>query len=159
VRPAVVPIVPIGGRPPHRSAAFERMVRLPRSRLEVALDRWWTDGARGGFLTVQGRLRLGPPEGDRATGWRMTGRVWRLTPLHAVPVLLELWPVHAMYCRITLTPLHGIVLPSKRYFRLGHSVLDRLESDLSDASDTPRDPRPGGERGANRSATTPILAR
>ena len=109
------------------------MVELQHSRPATALDAWWVGAARAGVVTVQRRLQLGPPEGDPMHGWTMQGRVRRLTTLHWVPVEVELWSTYEGFMMMTMTP-HVRVLASKRYFRLGHSVLDRLWADLSEVS-------------------------
>jgi hypothetical protein len=84
-------------------------------------------------VTVHHRLQLGRPEGTETAGWTMKGRVRRLTTLHWVPVVVELWPTYEEFTRITMTPqVH--VFASRRYFRLGHLVLDRLWADLDDIS-------------------------
>ena len=121
--------MPLGGQPPRQSPVFFRMIPLNRSRLPGTLDVWWSTRARSGAVTVQRRLRLGPPESNGAAGWTMRGRVRRLTAFHWVPVLLELWPVHEDFARMTMTP-EGNVMASRRYFRLGHYVLDHLSADL-----------------------------
>jgi hypothetical protein len=124
----------VSGAPlPRPSPAFARMVPLGPARLAASIEAWWTTGSRAGFVTVRGRLRLGPPTVDASTRWTMTGRFWQSTPLHAVPVVLELWPLYEGYARMTLTP-RGHVIASRRYFRVGHSVLDRLSKDLARAT-------------------------
>jgi hypothetical protein len=133
---SVGPVLPLGGRPPHVSAAFARMVPLRRAGLADALDSWWTDGpkTKRGLLAVQRRVQLGRPVGRVSTGWSIKGRVWRLVPPHWVPLVVELWPVHEGYTKMTMTP-QARVMVSRRYFRLGHSVLDRLSADLADLAD------------------------
>jgi hypothetical protein len=121
--------MPLGGQSPRQSPVFFRMVPLNRSRLPSTLDVWWSTRSRSGAVNVQRRLRLGPPECNGAAGWLMRGRVRRLTTFHWVPVVVELWPVHADFARMTMTP-EGNVMASRRYFRLGHYVLDHLSADL-----------------------------
>jgi hypothetical protein len=123
------PGVPFGGRTPGLSPVFARMVTLRRGPLGAALDAWWTAAANAGVVTVHHRLQLGRPEGTATAGWTMKGRVRRLTTLHWVPVVVELWPAYEAFTRITMTPqVH--VFASRRYFRLGHLVLDRLWAEL-----------------------------
>ncbi|HUJ66296.1 MAG TPA: hypothetical protein VLX59_12205 [Acidimicrobiales bacterium] len=84
-------------------------------------------------MTLQRRLQLGRPEGDAVAGWTMRGRLRRLTILHWVPVVVELWPVYGDFTRMTMTPqVH--VFASKRYFRLGHKVIDLLWARLAELS-------------------------
>ena len=119
--------------PPRFSAVFARMVALPGGELGATLQSWWTARATAGRVTVQGRLKLGAPVGDGSARWMMKGRVSRSRQLHWIPVVLELWPVHHEYTKITLTPqVHVFV--SRRYFRVGHSVLDRLSVELAEAA-------------------------
>jgi hypothetical protein len=63
----------------------------------------------------------------------MNGRLRRLTILHWVPVVVELWPVYPDFTRMTITPRIR-VFASKRYFRLGHQVLDLLWAHLAELS-------------------------
>jgi hypothetical protein len=133
--------VPLGGQPPRMSPVFARMVPLDRGQLPATLHAWWATRARSGAVTVLRRLQLGPPTCDEAAGWTMTGRVRRLTALHWVPVVIELWPVHEEFTRLTMTPQTN-VLASRRYFRLGHHVLDRLSADLAEVT-APPDRSPG----------------
>jgi hypothetical protein len=105
------------------------MVPLQRTLLSGAIDAWWEAGAKRGSLTVHHRLQLKLPEGNSAGGWRMRGRVRRLTTLHWIPVVVELWPKYDEFMMMTMAP-QGHVFATKRYFRLGHSVLDRLWADL-----------------------------
>jgi hypothetical protein len=61
-----------------------------------------------------------------------------LTTLHWVPVVVELWPAYEAFTRITMTPqVH--VFASRRYFRLGHLVLDRLWADVDGIAVGPHD--------------------
>jgi hypothetical protein len=108
------------------------MVPLCRRVLPAALDAWWSAGARAGLVTVHNELRLGPPEGEVRTGWRLHGRIRRFTTLHWVPVVVELWPIHDEFTMMTMTP-QSHVLTSKRYFRLGHAALDHLWAELREA--------------------------
>jgi hypothetical protein len=126
--------VPFGERTPGQSPVFARMVPLRGDRLTGALDAWWAAQAKGGVVTVQRRLQLGLPQGDIGSGWRLTGRLRRLTTFHWVPVVVELWPMYKDFTTMTMTP-QAHVLPSKRYFRLGHAVLDRLWADLAGLAD------------------------
>ena len=123
----------IGGTTPRLSPVFDSLVPLRRGGLAAALDARWVGADKAGRVTVEHRLRLGRPEGDVATGWTMKGRVRRLTTLHWTPVVVELWPVYEDFARMTMTP-QSHVLVSKRYFRLGHRVLDRLWADLAELS-------------------------
>jgi hypothetical protein len=132
--------VPFEGRPPgtvghHRdghSPVFDRMVPLRRRRVAAVLDAWWPGEAKTGVVTVHRRLKLWPPEGDVVSGWEMQGRVRRLTSLHWIPVVVELWGKYDGFMRITVTP-QSRVLTSRRYFRVGNSIVDRLSEDLAKA--------------------------
>jgi hypothetical protein len=128
------PSVPFGGRKLGLSPVFTRMIRMRRSGLATALDGWWATAARADAVLVRRRLLLGPPQGNASAGWVMVGRVRHLTTLRSVPVVVELWPIHEAFTKVTMTPQID-VRPSKRYFRLGHAVLDRLETDLSEAAE------------------------
>ncbi len=139
------PLVPPGGQVPRRSPSFTRMFPLSRSGVAAALDAWWAGGTTQQAVTLQERLQLGPPRGDMYLGWTMKGRVRRLTTLHWVPVLIELWPVYDGFVKITMTP-EVRVLTSRRYYRLGHAVLDQLWAELLATSShiaPPRERRPG----------------
>jgi hypothetical protein len=109
------------------------MVPLSRADLAAALNEWFSDGTATRVVTLQHRLELAPPQGDPWRGWRLKGRVRRLTSLHWVPVVVELWPVYDDFVRMTMTP-QVRVLTSRRYFRLGHAVLNRLWLDLVNTS-------------------------
>jgi hypothetical protein len=98
--------------------------------LAAALEAWWV-GDAAGVVTLKRRLQLGRPEGDDIAGWTMNGRLRRLTILHWVPVVVELWPVYDDFTRVTMTP-QAHVFASKRYFRLGHKVLDLLWARLAE---------------------------
>jgi hypothetical protein len=106
------------------------MVALHRDLLPAALAAWWAASAKSGSVRVHHRLQLRPPEGDVAAGWRMQGRVRRLTTLHWTPVVVELWPRHDDFTMMTMTPQRP-VMATRRYFRLGHAVLDHLSADLA----------------------------
>jgi hypothetical protein len=125
------PFLPFDGHPAGVSPVFSRMVPLRRSLLAAALEDWWTAGARTGYVTVQRRLRLEAPVGDVAAGWLIRGRVRRLTGRHWIPVVVELWPKYDDLTMMTMTP-QSHVLATKRYFRIGHAVLDRLWADLAE---------------------------
>jgi hypothetical protein len=109
------------------------MVALRRDLLPAALDAWWEAGEDAGSVRVHRRLQLEPPEGDVSAGWRMQGRVRRLTSLHWIPVVVELWPMYDEFTMMTMTPQRP-VLVSRRYFRLGHAVLDRLLLELASSA-------------------------
>jgi hypothetical protein len=118
-------------------------VPLNQGRLAAALDAWWVgDGAA--VVTLQRRLQLERPEGDVKAGWTMNGRLRRLTILHWVPVVVELWPVYCDFTRMTITP-QVPVFASKRYFRLGHVVLDLLWARLAEPAASPAS-RPADQR-------------
>lgn len=122
----------LAGRTARPSPVFATQVPLGRGRLAAALDAWWV-GDRAAVVTLQRRLQLGRPEGDAVAGWTMRGRLRRLTILHWVPVVVELWPVYGDFTRMTMTPqVH--VFASKRYFRLGHKVIDLLWARLAELS-------------------------
>lgn len=132
-----VPAMPFGDPKPGKagqprrgySPVFDRMVPLRSQRVAAVLDAWWSGEPKSGVVRVQRRLQLWPPEGDLLNGWEMSGRV-RLKSLHWVPVVVELWGKYDGFMRIRVTPLSR-VLVSKRYFRLGNSVIDRLCKDLA----------------------------
>jgi hypothetical protein len=109
---------------------FDLMVPLGRRRVADVLDAWWPGEARTGVVTLQRRLKLWPPVGDMSSGWEMHGRLRRLTPLHWVPVLVYLWGKHDGFMRITVTP-QSRVLTSRRYFRLGNSIVEDLFGELA----------------------------
>jgi hypothetical protein len=123
------------------SARFFRLVALPGESVAAPLAEWWTAGARDGVITVARRLRLGPPRGDPGTGWTMDGWIRRLTRWHWVPVVVELWPLHGNWM-MTMTP-QAHVVASKRYFRTGHLVLDRLTTELAGPAAAQRHPVTG----------------
>jgi hypothetical protein len=120
------------------------MVELHRDLLPAALDAWWAAGQKAGSVRVYRRLQLKPPEGDPGAGWRMCGRVRRLTTLHWIPVVVELWPMYDEFTMMTMTPQRPVIA-TRRYFRLGHAVLDRLWAELAAReapSPTTPSPRP-----------------
>jgi hypothetical protein len=128
---------------PRQSPVFARQVPLSGVRLAAALDAWWA-GDRATVVTLQRRLQLRRPEGDVVAGWTINGRLRRLTILHWVPVVVELWPVYGDFTRMTMTPQVHVFL-SKRYFRLGHKVVDLLWARLAELSaPSARFAAPGG---------------
>ena len=120
------------------SPHFARTVPLGRRRLGAGFEAWWAGAAKAGAVTVQRRLKLGRPTGNADSGWTMPGRIRRLTRLHWVSVVVEVWPLYDEFARMTMTP-QGHVYASKRYFRLGNSALDRLGAALARI---PPDPAP-----------------
>jgi hypothetical protein len=146
------------------SSGFTRLVGLASGRLAAILDAWWAAGEDGGLVTVERRLRLGPPETVSGLSWTLTGRIRRLTRWHWVPVVVELWPVYEYWTMMTMTP-RVRVFASERYFRSGHRVLDRLTVDLAAASASlgpvapaasrwrPPTSRPAAGRAARRPST------
>ena len=127
--------VPFSKQIPRLSTSFSRMVELHRDLLPAAVAAWWAAGQKAGSVRVYRRLELRPPEGDAGAGWRMQGRVRRLTTLHWTPVVVELWPKYDDFAVITMTPQRP-VLATRRYFRLGHAVLDRLWAELAAREDS-----------------------
>jgi hypothetical protein len=109
------------------------MVPVGRARVAAAVYEWWADRAKAGVVTVQRRLELERPDGDAALGWAVRGRVRHWSRRRWVPVLIELLPVRDNFTRMTMTPLVHVFV-SKRYFRIGHTVLDRLTADLAGTS-------------------------
>jgi hypothetical protein len=138
------PAVPFGGRTPRLSPTFSRMVVLHRNLLPAALDAWWTARQKTGSVRIYHRLQLRLPQGDVGSGWRMEGRVRRLTTLRWIPVVVELWPMYDDFTMMTMTPQRR-VLATRRYFRLGHAVLDRLWAELA-ARETPSPTAPSPRR-------------
>ncbi len=151
-RPSPAPAGPsFRGRTPGLSPVFASQVPLSRGRLAAALDAWWVGADRTAAVTLQHRLQLGRPEGDIVAGWTIKGRLRRLTILHWVPVVVELWPVYGDFTRMTMAPqVH--VFASKRYFRLGHKVLDLLWARLAELS-APADVSPAQPRRTPRIAS------
>jgi hypothetical protein len=129
---------PLEGRQPNtishwgdfHSPVFAQMVPLQRRRVAAVLETWWPGQGQTGVVTLERRLQLWPPEGDLRSGWKMRGRLRRLTSLHWVPVVVELWGKYDGFMRITVTP-QSRVLTSKRYFRLGNSVVDHIWEELA----------------------------
>jgi hypothetical protein len=109
---------------------------LERRRVAAVLDEWWPGEAKTGVVTLRHRLKLWPPEGDMLRGWEMRGRLRRLTPLHWVPVVVYLWGKYDGFMRITVTP-QSRVLTSRRYFRLGNSIVEHLFEELGKTSAHP----------------------
>jgi hypothetical protein len=133
-RPQQASPMVLGGHQPKPSPIFTRMIPLHPARLRRALDAWWESrSASGEVVRVHRRLQLGRPRYDGSEGWAMRGRVRGLTSPHWVAIRLELWPLHEHFVRMTMTP-QGRVLVSRRYFRVGHSALDRFSSDLIELS-------------------------
>jgi hypothetical protein len=122
--------VPFGGVSYRQSSTFSVMVALRRDGLPAALDAWWTAGQKAGSVRVRGRLELRVPEGDAGAGWRLEGRIRCLTTLHWIPVVVELWPKYDEFTMMTMTPQRP-VLTTRRYFRVGHAVLERLWVELA----------------------------
>jgi hypothetical protein len=117
----------------HRRASplFARMVPLPPSQVAGALDAWWRSDARAGVVTFRRRFQFGRPLGDTTRGWKITGRLRRMTRLHWVPVSLELGSNYAHCTRITMVP-QTRVLVSRWYFRVGNSALDQFLTELAE---------------------------
>jgi hypothetical protein len=124
------PAVPFGGVSYRQSSTFSMMVALRRDGLPAALDAWWTAGQRAGSVRVRRRLELKRPEGDAGAGWRIEGRIRCLTTLHWIPVVVELWPKYDEFTVMTMTPRRPVVA-TRRYFRVGHAVLDRFWVELA----------------------------
>jgi len=122
------------GRPPTAdpSGTFFLSVGLPCAGLGRRLAEWWATHASAGVVTVDGKLRLDPPQGDGRGGFTICGRVRRFTRWHWVPVVIELWPRGARTI-MTMTPRDRVVA-SWRYFRTGHLVLERLTAQLATSS-------------------------
>ncbi|MFI5041022.1 MAG: hypothetical protein ACHQNA_04110 [Acidimicrobiales bacterium] len=117
------------GQPPDLSAGFLRMVKLRGAGLGAMLDEWWT-GATDGRVLVHPCLELREPLGGPRGGWSIRGRVKRLASVRWVPVVVDMWPVHDRWTIITMTPQRRVVC-SRRYFRAGHSGLDRFTAALA----------------------------
>jgi hypothetical protein len=140
------PAVPFGGVTRRQSSTFFMMVALRRDGLPAALDTWWANGQKAGSVRVRRRLELKPPDGDAGAGWRMQGRLRCITPLHWIPVVVELWPRYDEFTMMTMTPQRP-VLATRRYFRVGHAVLNRLWVELAFATRPPAQKRQGdGDR-------------
>lgn len=120
---------PTSGRPPD----FARTVAIATTLLSAALEAW--TAGRSDREIVSGRhvLQLREPQGDASAGWTINGRMRGLTSFRSIPVVVQLWPIHRSFARITMTPRRRVT-PSGRYFRRGNSVLDRLEADLNETS-------------------------
>ena len=114
------PAVPFGGVARRQSSTFFMMVALRRDGLPAGLEAWWATGQQAGSVRVRHRLELQLPEGDAGAGWRMQGRLRCLTPLHWIPVVVELWPRYDEFTMMTMTPQRP-VLATRRYFRVGHA--------------------------------------
>ena len=136
------PAVPFGGVARRQSSTFFMMVALRRDGLPAGLEAWWATGQQAGSVRVRHRLELQLPEGDAGAGWRMQGRLRCLTPLHWIPVVVELWPRYDEFTMMTMTPQRP-VLATRRYFRVGHAVLNRLWSELASAASQPGQKGPG----------------
>jgi hypothetical protein len=106
------------------------MVVLPREGLPAALDAWWAAGQKAGTVRVRRHLELKLPEGDAGAGWRIQGRIRCVATLHWIPVVVELWPRYDHFTMMTMTPQRP-VLATRRYFRVGHAVLERLWVELA----------------------------
>lgn len=121
------------GATTRQPAVFSRMVPLDDGALGAKVNRWWSQATGSGLRTTcGGRFECRDVRGDAVGGWRLTGRVKRLTSLHWVPVVVDIWPRSERFAVLTMTP-RTPVLTSKRYFRLGQRVLDDLWSELSRA--------------------------
>jgi len=122
------------------SGRFFLFVGLPCARLGPILAQWWATHAYAGVVTVDGKLRLEPPQGDGRGGFTVCGRVRRFTRWHWVPVVIELWPRGAGTI-MTMTPRDRVVA-SRRHFRTGHLVLERFTAQLSMSSARSNGARP-----------------
>jgi len=118
-----------GVQVPELSAGFVRLVTLPASRLAATLDEWWTAARDGDVAVVDRRLELREPHGGVHAAWTMGGRVRCRPSPHWLPVVVELSPHDEWRTMLTMTP-QARVFCSPRYFRTGHSVLDRLTAAL-----------------------------
>ena len=115
------------------SAGFSLAIALPGANLPATVCQWWTANARAGTVTVHRRLRLGPPSGRSGGVWSMRGRLSRALRWRGVPVIVELSPLYGPWTRMNLTP-QSRVFTSRRYFRIGHAVLDQLSAALIETS-------------------------
>jgi hypothetical protein len=114
------------------SAGFFRMVELPGSRLGAALAEWWTTANNQGVVAVDRRFEVGEPDGQ-GPGWTMRGRIRRVPRLRWTAVIIDMWPAHERWTMLTMTPQSRVVC-TRRYFRTGHRVLDRLTATLAETS-------------------------
>lgn len=131
--PGTAPLGPSPVPPaPELSPRFSRAIGLPAAALPTAVCQWWKASAigdKGETVTVEGKLRLGRPSGRPGDVWSMRGRLRRPLRWHGVPVVVELSPLYGKWTRMNLNP-QVRVLTSRRYFRVGHRVLDRLSAAL-----------------------------
>jgi hypothetical protein len=152
------PPVAFGGQTRELPPVFASQTRLSRGRLAAALNALRVATDKPGSMTLDRRLQLGRPEGNVEAGWTMKCRMRRLTSLHWVPVVVEIWPVYGDYARMTLSP-ESRVLASKRYFRLGHKVLELLWAHLA-ALSVPPTPHPlKADVPGTQASSSPTLSR
>jgi len=130
LRPSAGAAASIRPTPAELSGRFFRSVAVPGIRLGAIVTEWWAAGVDAGVLAVDARLRLEAPRPDALGGWTAHGRMRRLTRLHWVPVVLELWPSHDRWTILIMTPRREVIT-SGRYFRVGNAALDRLTAQLA----------------------------
>jgi hypothetical protein len=119
---------------PQRSGQFRLLIELPGPRLPEALEAWWRQEARGGAVTIEGRLRLSRPRGTPGGMWTMEGRLRRPRPWPWAPVRVELWPHLERWAICTLLPVRR-THASRAYFRAGHRALDQMSARLAGGGD------------------------
>jgi hypothetical protein len=126
--------LPFTGRAHDLSATFVRMVEVPGNSLGTIVRAWWDADAKAGVLEIGRRLRLRRPEfrPEICGGWRLLGRL-RRDPLWLLPPLavsLELSPRLSAFSSLHLRPQRR-VLPTWRYFRIGHALVDEIVASLT----------------------------
>jgi len=115
--------------PPRRSSAtFTRLTTLHPALL-ARLPDWWCTRARDARVRATRRLDLEAPRRDPSGTWRMDGRLrspWLGRP---IGVELQLWPRLGEWTKVSMQPRRRVHV-GRRYFRIGHRVLDSLTDRL-----------------------------
>lgn len=110
------------------SPCFSRVVAVPGDRLSLVVADWWCEHAIDGRAAIDGGLVVSWPDvhGDL---WSFPGHLRWVAGRRSLPVAVDLWPHNVAFTRLTMTP-QDAAITSRRYFHIGHAVLDSLSRQL-----------------------------
>lgn len=110
------------------SPCFARMVPVPGDRLALVVADWWCEHAIDGRAVLDGGLLVSWPDVDGDL-WSFPGQLRWVGGRRSLPVAIDLWPHSIAFTRMTMTP-RDAAITSRRYFHVGHAVLDSLSRQL-----------------------------
>ncbi|HEX2850387.1 MAG TPA: hypothetical protein VHN98_07530 [Acidimicrobiales bacterium] len=115
------------------TGVFFRCYDVPGRDLERVVEEWSHHPVPGRDRR-RGLVRFDPPAAAPGAA-SLHGTMRRFSRWHRVPVAVDLW-AHTGYATCALLRPEGRVVRTRRYFRLGHRVLDQLGEELSAAAAT-----------------------